>query len=325
MMRRNVWYWITLYITLLSIGFPVSAQEATPEVADAFDWPLPYPTEDQLDEARLCDQNLDSLMRERYGADMAEEDFGSAYEPETACDWAVLAAAYSQRADEEVPPTAEAQIAFMRAVELNPAIPYLLPLLFGYFGQVNFIAAPDFTENAITSVDIEYSYGGMGGINVDYRIRITDADTEPVVRGEVTTWGANTDGAVDESISLPETVDSDLVQALDPAMTDLLPSETLFTQRVCYDNYPDWTVRITFADEREVTFVTNESNIVNPGGPWQATIDEKYYMQYSSAMLTASMDIITALELPFGTTVAMTCGGLSTTPLDDAFPPESFG
>ena len=80
---------------------------------------------------------------------------------------------------------------------------------------------------------------------------------------------------------------------------------------------------LTFEDGPTVNFATNGSNILNAGGPWQAEIDGQNYMQHSADMLTAVIELKEALELPFGETAAMTCGGLEKQPIDDAFPPES--
>jgi hypothetical protein len=45
----------------------------------------------------------------------------------------------------------------------------------------------------------------------------------------------------------------------------------------------------------------------------------KNYIQYSAAFVEALRDLFTALDLPFGQTAAMGCGG-GDNPLDSAFP-----
>jgi hypothetical protein len=68
--------------------------------------------------------------------------------------------------------------------------------------------------------------------------------------------------------------------------------------------------------------VTNDSNLVGIGGPWQVDIDDQSYMQYSSAFSSAIVDLLDALQLPLGETAAMGCGGVID-PLESAWSQES--
>jgi hypothetical protein len=65
--------------------------------------------------------------------------------------------------------------------------------------------------------------------------------------------------------------------------------------------------------------ITNNSNVVGIGGPWQIEIDDQHYMQYSGAFSGAVIELLEALDLPLGETAAMGCGGINN-PLYDAYP-----
>jgi len=123
---------------------------------------------------------------------------------------------------------------------------------------------------------------------------------------------------------LSGTVDKAVVQAFGDALRDLLPIGRQFTSTPCWDYYPDWTVEMTFADGTVAHMVTNDSNVVGIGGPWQTEIDGQNYMQYSGAFSQAIGDLFDALSLEFGQTAAMGCGGLNN-PLEDAFEIKTSG
>ena len=67
---------------------------------------------------------------------------------------------------------------------------------------------------------------------------------------------------------------------------------------MCSDDYPEWTVTLTFKDATTLKLVTNGSNIFYSGGPWQTEIDKQNYVQYSGAFLDALAAIGTTLQLP---------------------------
>ena len=75
--------------------------------------------------------------------------------------------------------------------------------------------------------------------------------------------------------------------------------------------YPDWYVLLTFEDGTQLALVTNESNFLFYGGPWQVTIDEQMYMQYSPDFLIAVLELVEALQLPegFPSVIYMGVGG----------------
>jgi len=89
---------------------------------------------------------------------------------------------------------------------------------------------------------------------------------------------------------------------------------------VCYDNYPDWSVVLTYADGTEIELVTNGSNVFNAGGPWQVTIDAQNYMQYSTIFMIALAEVVEVMDLPWGQPAGMYCSGLEDSLLNLAFP-----
>ena len=115
-----------------------------------------------------------------------------------------------------------------------------------------------------------------------------------------------------------EGLDPDKVQALGPALTDLLPIESQFDFVVCTDNYPDWSIVLTFKDGTQLYLTTNGSNFLFVGGPWQTKIEGQNYFQFSSGFAKTIIDLFEALGLPFGSPASMYCGG--DTLFEKAFP-----
>lgn len=263
-------------------------------------------TDEQLRSARTCD--IDGLLESRYPPATSIDDLPSAYDPQTDCDWAVLTAAYIERLDEyEEPPEAAKQV-FARTYELNPAFALHSRTLFAFIDSIPLNEPLPITQQTITTIDIAYTYAGMGA-SVNYLVTITDANTNPHVSGDVTRGASDFFGDSDEgeTYTVSTTLDSEIAQALGPTMRDFIPIDSQFSMSVCYDNYPDWNVAITFEDGSVIEMVTNDSNFFYAGGPWQTTIDGQSYVQFSPTFLLALIDLAEALELPFGETMAMSC------------------
>jgi hypothetical protein len=259
------------------------------------------PTEEQIKEARSCDIN--HLLVERYPDDVSVDGLHDSYSVVTPCDWAVLAAAYADRAETDKDALHDGQMAWANAVSRNAAYALTDELFFGYLEAPDAIAAPPFTQEPLTEVTIQYRWGGLGE-SVQYSITIADADLDPqvteIVNGEQV------------SASLP----TDVVQALGIALTGLLPVAKTSPIIVCYDNYPDWTINLTYQSGESVVLTTNGSNAYDFGGPWWASIDGQLYFQPSNTILTALIDITDALELPYGQPSATFCHGLESSLLE---------
>ncbi|MCA0457301.1 MAG: hypothetical protein LCI00_25240 [Chloroflexi bacterium] len=302
MNRRFVF--VSLMLLTFCVILPVSAQEeAEPDYPFAF--PLPAPTETQVEEARACDLDSESSDDKEQSeiCDLALEAIGLA----------------STREDQNTPSDKEREL-LVEIVGKNPAVLLRLAVISPFFNAFEIVAPPDFSDNPITELELTYTFSGLGSTN-DYAITITDADTKPVVTGHADVNGSfgEPEDTPTPQPSLAETVDADLIQAFALALDDLIPIQSQFSSAPCWDYYPDWTVKLTFADDTVITLVTNSSNVVGVGGPWQTEIDDTDYMQYSASIQVAISGLFDALDLKFGETAAMGCGGI-TDPLEDAYP-----
>lgn len=263
-------------------------------------FPLLPPTDEQIKEAKACD------LTDRPKA------LPRNFTPETACDWAMLAVDFANRAQEGAEVLPAARDALIKAISMNAAFSQALPLLAGYFGKVTVVEAPAFLQQPITSIIVQHSFGGLGS-KLEYNYTITEADTStPVIKGTF---------AIDDGKETPITsrIDGKLVQALATALTDLMPIRARLLLQPCWDDYPDWKVSLTFKDGTTLDLETNRSNILFHGGPWQVVINDQRYMQFSPAFLEAALEITKALKLPLGETAAMGCGGVPNT-LEVAYP-----
>ena len=311
-----------ILIGLLVFPTVVMAQDATetqePEAVEyAFEFPIAAPTDAQIDEAYACALDMSSGSS---STEQATQEAESTAESSTACDLAIELVSMAAERGNAAPSDKEYEL-FYQLIEANSAMPQRLSLIAAYFNTPALLAPPEAVLQPITSIHFTYTFFGLGPSN-DYDVTITNADKTPEVTGEVSINGGMMGGeseATEEPLTLPETVDAAAVQAFGPAMSDLLPIETQFSSVPCWDYYPDWVVELTFADDTTLTLVTNQSNVVGIGGPWQVEIDGQNYMQYSGAFAEAMIDLLEALELPLGETAAMGCGGI-TDPLFDAFP-----
>ncbi|MEZ4670309.1 MAG: hypothetical protein R3E39_20575 [Anaerolineae bacterium] len=303
---------LVLAVLLVSL-VPLLAQDATltpEEVTFPYEFPLDMPTDNLLAEAHACILDPD-------------------VDPTTStltCELARQALALKKdRGDDETLSPKEIELV-QKLVGANPALALRLDVIAAYYSAVPLVAPPAFTvDNPITKLHLTYTFAGLGN-GVAYELTITQADGNPVVKGDLgepvsgfdMPSPTGTPPPTSTPRALADTVDSQLVQAFAPALRDLLPIGHMFTSTPCWDYYPDWEVELTFADKTVVKMVTNQSNVVGLGGPWQTEIDGQVYMQYSGAFQTAIVDLFDALDLPFGQTAAMGCGGMNE-PLDDAF------
>lgn len=318
---------LSILIALLLIPLAtLSAQDATPQHQTdnyVLQFPVPMPTDAQLSEAKACD--LQNLPGSRFPASLSLDKLDGAFTEKTACDWAVLAIAYKQHVGDNDSPPNEGKLAYSRALSQNPAYGVALSMLASYWGEVD-VVSPPFPERAITAVEIDYVWGGMGS-PVSYHVTITHANTQPVVTGTVQTSDEGGFASPEPNpaqtatpFALANTVDPALVQALHPGLKDLLPIKQQYSDTPCWDNYPDWTVNVTLEGSTIVKLTTNQSNVLNAGGPWQAEIKGRNYLQVSGAFVIALFDLTNALNLPVGEPAAMGCGGNYNDPLQVAFP-----
>lgn len=300
-------------------------------------WPLAPLGDEQIMAVREC--NVEELAESRYPVRLKIEELAGAYDLVSACDYAVLAAAYANRAQDRESLSETAMRAYAQAVERNLGFALIMPIFSRYFAAIPLVEAPPIAEQPISGIHIDYSWWGMG-ITVSYTVRIEQANTIPqvsvtywyfgvdplpepslladrritVIQVEDTYegWGAPEDPVeynVDILSNLNLDVEESTVQALSSALTDFLPIESQFTLQPCDDNAPDWNVVMVFENGANLELVTNGSNFIYAGGPWYTKIDNQNYIQLSASFLQALGGLIDAIGLPHGQTAAMACFG----------------
>jgi len=266
-------------------------------------WPVPVPNETQVAEVRAC--SIETLTGERYASRLDLDELPGAYTLETACDWAVLAAAYAERSGDSPHPNGEK--AFAQAITMNPAFAFTLPILFPYSVIDDSVTAPPFSEQPLTEVHLIYDWDGLGD-TASFDITLTAIEDGAAATGEL------------NNKPFSSTLSTANWRSLGTNLGDLFPIARPLIMVVCYDNYPEWDVTLTYADGTQVNLTTNGSNVFNAGGPWQVTIEGQRYMQYSVDFLIALLDVLSELELPLGEPMAMFCGGFEEDPINSLFP-----
>ena len=297
-----------ILLMLLLSGYSESGEED--EIVNLFPakWPIAPLTAAQIKEVSNCP--LEELAAERYPNDALNAELLDAYSPVSACDWAVLATAYAERGSDNDTLPEPAKEAFLEAISRNYGFAVTTPLFYPYFGKFSLVELPPFVKQEITTVRINYTWGGKGD-PVEYTVRIEQAHFQPIVSATVMPESSAPD------LNL-EGLDKGKVQAFGPALTNLLPIESQFGFVVCTDNYPDWSIALTFKDGTQLDLTTNRSNFLFIGGPWQTKIDDQNYFQFSFGFAKTIIDLFEALGLPFGSPAGMYCGG--GTLFDKAFP-----
>ncbi len=266
-------------------------------------FPLPLPDQKQLEEARQCD--IEKLITARYPESTTTSNLNAAYSPTTACDWAVLAAAYAARAETDETALSEGQPTWVKAVSQNTAYALSDQLFFGYASAPAGVTAPDLTSQSLTEIKIRYQWSGYGD-SVQYEISMTKADAQPEISGTVN--GLPYSGTT--------TIESESLQNLGKSLMGLIPVAKTSSMIACYDNYPDWNVTLTYLNGQKVELKNYGSNIYYFGGPWWVSIDNQQYIQTSTTSLRALAQIVSRLNLPVGEPAGMACHPLEDTLLN---------
>jgi hypothetical protein len=249
------------------------------------EFPLPELTEGQIMEVAHCD--IEALAYERYPESLETGQLLASFSPKSSCDWAVLAYADAIRSQENVPSQAGLD-AFRKSIARNYGFALKNPVFDYYFGAVQMVDPPQEVRQEITKVEIQYSWYGLGDPSeIRYSLFIDQADTNPVI----TTNTANGNH--------PIVLDKETMQGLAQGLNNLLPINTGVPLVYCTDNFPEWSVELTFADGSKLD-LESSSNFLYFGGPWQTEIDGQTYIQYSDAFATRLKDLIERLGLPVG-------------------------
>jgi hypothetical protein len=301
-------YHLRFLISLITVAVMINFQvlQAQPQaMLLPMSWHPSALTQRQIREVKECD--LKNIVKKRYSEAAKSDDLLSIFTPKSACDWAVLALAYAERTDQDQLPEA-AKIAFSRAVSGNLGFALAMPLFYRYFGSIALVKAPPQMQQEITAVEIEYRWSGQGewmGLGVaEVKIEIDQANTRPnMTLTEVPRFSQSV--PMGKVTSLADQ-DKQRIQTLASALTDLLPIKNKFQLTPCSDNYPNWAVKLTFAD-KTILRLTTDSNFLSIGGPWFTEIEDQNYIQFSPAFAKALGELCTSLGLPTGQPVAMAC------------------
>jgi hypothetical protein len=285
-------------------ALPVAAAPTPPPGEPILTWGArPYTVAD-ADAVRACD--LENAAAARYA--MPIDPVTSAFAPVTACEQAVLAEACAARADGVTPMSPVCIAAYRAAVAAIPAYAFQAAIPGAYFAMMPLAAPPPQAALAIRRLDVHYTWGGLGD-SVDWELVVDDADTV----AKLAVKGAHERPVPDLGAR---------VQAVRGALGDFVPVPGPIHAVDCYDNYPDWTMDLTFADGQTLSFATYGSNLIGLGGPWQATVDGKSSLQLAPGLAAVVGQLVMDLGLPIGEPAGMYCPGFDLGAAVLAFPAE---
>ncbi|HEY3807537.1 MAG TPA: hypothetical protein VGL61_33275 [Kofleriaceae bacterium] len=260
-------------------------------------WPVAPFTKAQVAEVKACD--VDKLAESRYAKSLGIDKLAGAFTPATTCDRAVLAAACASRlgdGDKSTPPACID--AYRAAITANPAFVYAGNLINDYFGKVTQVAQPPIASHALASVHVDYAWTGLG-TGVSWTLDFDGLGGTPAMHAT---------GAIKTLPTWSPELAKD-VGALGHSLVNFTPIAKPVHASACTDNDPDWTLRLVFDDGSKLELVTNQSNLIGIGGPWQTTVGGVTYMQLGPELAQAVHEIVNALKLPLGEPEGMMCSG----------------
>jgi hypothetical protein len=264
-------------------------------------WPVAPFTKAQVAEVKACD--VDKLAESRYPKALGLDKLAGAFTPATTCDRAVLAEACAARrsdkdADGDAAMSPVCLDAYRAAITANPAFVFAGNLINDYFGKVTQVASPPVASHALASVHVDYAWSGLGN-GVKWKIELDGLAGTPTMR------------VTDGNLTLPawSPVLAKAIVALGASLVSLVPIAKPLQASACTDNDPDWTIHLTYDDGSKLELVTNQSNLLGMGGPWQTTIAGVTYMQIGPETAHAVGAIVHALKLPLGEPAGMMCSG----------------
>ena len=257
-------------------------------------FPLPILSQQQIQEVANC--KIQELASERYPENINTSTLLDSFTPISGCDWAILSYGYAIR-NENNSPSQLGLEAFKKAVSSNYGFALASFVFDYYFGSVPLVQKPQFTNQEITKVEINYLWSGLGEPSqIRHSLSIDQANGKPIISSSTDSLGNNI------------SVDKDSVQDLAEGLNDLLPIDSEIQLSYCTDNFPEWLVTLTFTDGTQVRMKSN-SNFMYIGGPWETQINGQTYIQYSPAFAIKIGNLMKALGLPLGEPAGMYCSG----------------
>lgn len=258
------------------------------------EFPLPILRQEQIQEVADC--HVQELANERYPENIDTDHLLASFPPVSDCDWAVLSFGYAVRNDSGSPSPLGLE-AFKKAISKNYGFALATGIFDYYFSSVPLVNTPQFTGKEIEKVEINYIWNGLGEPSmIEYALDINQANTNPIISSKT------------DSINTNITLDKNMVQDLSQGLNDLLPVDSGIQLIYCTDNYPEWSVSLTFTDGTKLD-LESSSNYIGFGGPWQTKIDGQTYIQYSPAFAIKMSKLVEELELPLGKPMGMFCPG----------------
>jgi len=257
-------------------------------------FPLPILRHKQIQEVANC--KIQELASERYPEYINTSNLLDSFTPISGCDWAVLSYGYAVR-NKNYSPSQLGLEAFKKTVSSNYGFALASFVFDYYFGSVPLVQKPQFANQEITKVEINYIWSGLGEPSqIKHSLSIDKANGKPII-------SSSTDLLVN-NISL----DKNFIQDLAEGLNDLLPIDSEIQLSYCTDNFPEWLVTLTFTDGTQVKMKSN-SNFILIGGPWETQINGQTYIQYSPSFAIKIGNLMKTLGLPLGEPAGMYCSG----------------
>lgn len=260
------------------------------------DWPLPMPSVWQIKEVQTCD--LENGPSKRYPFFLLyETEFPTNYLLVTACDWAILAAAFGRDLPDAEVVSGTALRTFYETTSRNPAFAFTPTLIWKYAGRKlnTFVKPPPFAKLPIVRMDVHYELTQLLSYTTSYGYSVDQADTDhPSI--SITINGKT-------SPNPPGNLDIQRVQYIGPTLVNLIPVSSPVSLKICPVNkfyilepkLHSWRGNLLFKDGSEIKITSNGSLSS------QIQIGTQLYFQYYSTDLWTWLDSIAEdLGLPAG-------------------------
>jgi hypothetical protein len=265
------------YLTVLVLCFTVALSSCAPQPSYPAEFPLQPLTAKQIADAAACD--VEKVMNEKYGS-LTPRQLEAVSDPETNCEWAALADAYSARSDQGLE-------AYKHSIDGNYAYALIAPNVESYFGKFPLVKAPPVAGHDIYRAVIFYEFTGAGMRSLQYSLDISGVDPSAVFSQSPEV----TDGI---------TIDTSILRDLGNGLTDLIPVDGRGrVHNECMEFGSSWIVILQYTGGDQLVIQT-AGNAMPFGGPWYTEIGGQVYMQASPAFGEKLGALIKALGPPVG-------------------------
>lgn len=267
-----------------------------PEASYLYNWPIPAPTDAQIQAAIDC-ENRNWGKAANFDPASYKVSF-----PASACEYAMQAISTVESID-LMTLVGEGYTTAQQALTENPWLIISDPVFFNAFHTFGIVAPPPFAHSKLESAIIAYSWTGDNN-PVSFEIEITTdgpVTATGLYQKIITTGEGDEAESVVQSRKINKEIKSQDFVNLGKSLENLIPIPQQTPLNLCENHHPDWIVTLTYTTGTEITLQSNQSTyLVYMGGPFQTNIDGQDYLLATASFNTAIYELTRQLAIELG-------------------------